>query len=135
MVIGVHCATQPQRTGLAFGQFTQDELVIREVRRATHDKLAHLIVKEWIQGSKQMLHCLDAPLGWPAALGQSLLHHRAGAAMAATTNALFVRMTDHPSNPAGLGLPKLDPVVMCRLRILSSKHALPRVGHRTIRGT
>jgi hypothetical protein len=79
---------------LAFGQFTQDELVVREVRRAARDEAAHLIVREWIQGSEQVLLCVDAPLGWPSALGQALVHHRAGAALAATADALFARMTD-----------------------------------------
>lgn len=42
-----------------------------------------------------VLLCLDAPVGWPVALGRELRTHRAGRALGADAGRLFRRATDH----------------------------------------
>jgi predicted nuclease with RNAse H fold len=94
-VVGIDCATQPQNTGLALGVFAEDRLVIQEVRRGRrHDRPVD-IVCNWIRAPGRVLLALDAPLGWPTALGQSLVSHRAGRPIVAPANDLFRRVTDH----------------------------------------
>lgn len=42
-----------------------------------------------------VLLCLDAPIGWPLALGRALVGHRAGAPVKVPADRLFRRATDH----------------------------------------
>jgi len=92
-IIGVDCATDPKKTGLALGAINGNKTVISEVTTGGTEKPVD-IIHEWIRNHKQVLLALDAPLGWPADLGNTLTVHRAGDGMGTDANDLFRRETD-----------------------------------------
>jgi len=95
IVVGVDCATQEERTGLAYGVL--DDAGVLELRRATlgtAGESAPATVAGWIAGAARYVVALDAPLGWPAALGSSLAAHAAGEFLEALPEHLFRRETD-----------------------------------------
>ncbi len=51
-------------------------------------------VAGWVGDAERCLLALDAPLGWPAALGPALAAHRAGAVIREPSDRLFRRETD-----------------------------------------
>jgi predicted nuclease with RNAse H fold len=93
-LIGVDCAVQPKHTGVAWAIPDGKVLTIREARCASNKASAASIVAQRIGESHRVLLALDAPLGWPAALGRELARHRAGAPLVPAAHAMFRRMTD-----------------------------------------
>ncbi len=93
-LIGIDCATQPNKVGLALAQWDGAVARIQECRTASAAESPIAIVNRWLQQSGTALLALDAPLGWPQALTESLVSHRAGAGMGASAHALFRRRTD-----------------------------------------
>ena len=94
-VLGVDCATDPRRTGLARAEFTPDgKLRIVEAELGRAEPRPGVRVADWLIGVDRHIVALDAPLGWPARLGPTLSQHRAGAAIEPDANALFRRATD-----------------------------------------
>jgi predicted RNase H-like nuclease len=94
-VVGVDCATQEQRTGLAYGVVDDEgELELKRVTLGTAGESAAATIAGWIAGSAQYVVALDAPLGWPAPLGDALFSHRAGETMDTEPERLFRRETD-----------------------------------------
>lgn len=91
-VIGIDCATDAKKVGLARGECHQGTLRIDEVCTLATWAEIESTVASWVAGST--LLALDAPLGWPAPLGEALAAHAAGQAIEGTTNALFRRETD-----------------------------------------
>jgi predicted nuclease with RNAse H fold len=92
VLLGMDCATQPAKTGLALGELKGGKLIIRRCGvglRSTAD-----VVLEWLDGAENVLFAFDAPLGWPIALGDELHRHQAGAALSAGSDALFRRAAD-----------------------------------------
>lgn len=92
-IIGIDCATAAEKTGLAMAQPAGDgwQLVAAQCGRdmAPVDRLV-----DWVSGAKRPLLCLDAPLGWPLAMGQVLNGHRAGDSLPAEADRLFHRQCD-----------------------------------------
>lgn len=91
-IIGIDCATDAKKVGLALclvseGRPRIDQLLVGQSWPAIDDQVAR-----WATGPT--LLALDAPLGWPAPLADSLHTHHAGAELAPTANALFRRTTD-----------------------------------------
>ena len=108
LVIGVDCATNPARVGLARGTVAGVRVEIEDVRLGTRATPPLDVVAEWVgQASGPVLLALDAPLGWPAPLGEALAGHRAGDAIDASAHALFRRATDRDVK-ARLGKQPLD---------------------------
>jgi len=94
-VIGVDCATDSSRMGLAFGRWRSGHrLVIEDVRSGAEPDPATIICK-WLQATPEpALIAIDAPLGWPAPLADGLRDHRAGSKLNGKPNDLFRRETD-----------------------------------------
>jgi len=91
-IVGIDCATVAQKVGLALcavegSRPRIDRLLVGESWPAIDEQLA-----EW--ATEPTLLALDAPLGWPAPMADSLHHHRAGAELPHPTNTLFRRKTD-----------------------------------------
>ncbi|WP_051693878.1 DUF429 domain-containing protein [Desulfohalovibrio reitneri] len=91
---GVDCATDPRRVGLALARLDGERLVVLEAlpgqsREQIADQLA-----DWLVSHPPLLLCLDAPLGWPAPLAESLSTHLAGDALPGDPDHLFSRLTD-----------------------------------------
>jgi predicted RNase H-like nuclease len=92
-IIGIDCAVQDKRVGLAFGVFNGESL---EVRFATPGRSEKVLgqVEEWINPKVPTLLAIDAPLGWPTPLGKTLVNHQAGQPIIDEANLLFRRETD-----------------------------------------
>lgn len=92
-VIGIDAAADAKNVGLAYGVVEGGRLRLREVCPGVgkQPELVERIVA-WVR--PPALLAIDAPLGWPRALGQELHGHRAGQPLAAGPNELFRRVTD-----------------------------------------
>lgn len=89
-VIGVDCATQVRKVGLARGTYQDGSLTLDEVRLGDAAIVETLVA--WVHGAVPVLLALDAPLGWPAGLGPTLVNHEAGGHI--SPGHLFNRLTD-----------------------------------------
>ena len=95
IAIGVDCATDEARTGLAFGVVPADgRLELRRATLGTAGESAAATVAGWIAGAERYVIGFDAPLGWPSALASALAQHRAGEYIAEPADRLFRRDTD-----------------------------------------
>jgi hypothetical protein len=93
-LIGIDCATDPKKTGLAVGDLRGKRLEINEATVGTsHEDIVSQIAG-WIDRKTPTVLALDAPLGWPTTLGRALIEHAAGSALPAAADAMFRRRTD-----------------------------------------
>jgi len=99
-IIGIDCATQEEKTGLALGHFDRRTLDV-EPPALGSKKPGHMrvdVVARWIMAAiardASVLIALDAPLGWPERLGPALTAHRAGQPIGVDADELFRRHTD-----------------------------------------
>lgn len=95
VLIGVDCATVPERTGVAVGRLVDDALFLDAVHPPDRTLDVEGIIVGALAGGEAAVLALDAPLGWPTALGDHLAQHHAGAPIPPTPAALFSRATDH----------------------------------------
>jgi predicted RNase H-like nuclease len=93
-IIGIDCATQPKRTGLARAVRTRDRYEVIELMVCDGDRHPVAVVADWLGGVGTALLALDAPLGWPVALGSALGTHAAGDPIMVPGDLLFRRITD-----------------------------------------
>ena len=91
-IIGVDLATNAKNVGLALCAITDGRPELLEVAIGKTWPAIDEQVASWT--TAPTLLALDAPLGWPAPLGESLHDHRAGAAFEHSPNAMFRRATD-----------------------------------------
>ncbi len=106
-IIGVDCATDPRKTGLALAACAGSAVAIRECTLGRPGSAVASQLLPWIEGAGPLLVALDAPLGWPAAMGGALAAHRAGMPLGVAPNELFRRHTDRVVK-ARLGKTPLD---------------------------
>jgi hypothetical protein len=94
-IIGIDCAAQPRDIGLALGYFDGQTTTIRHVISGCkiEDDVLNTAM-DWIRSGGQILLAVDAPLGWPIALGSVLIKHMAGAPTDTKADAMFRRLTD-----------------------------------------
>lgn len=94
-IVGVDCATQEERMGLARGVLSEaGTLAIERVTLGTAGESAAASVSQWITARPAFVLALDAPLGWPKALGGALSKHVAGAELRPSPDEMFRRDTD-----------------------------------------
>lgn len=91
-LIGIDCAVDPANTGLCMGDYKDGVLTVREALNGS-GRVPEEIAAGWT-GSGPLLVGLDAPLGWPSPLGDSLVSHRAGDFLDTPANRLFRRFCD-----------------------------------------
>lgn len=96
VLIGIDCATQPSKVGLALGELQGGTVRIRACQTGSTRELPHAVISRWLRESESesALLALDAPLGWSTALGDALAGHQAGVVMGACSDQLFRRATD-----------------------------------------
>ncbi len=94
-ILGVDCATLATKTGLARAVLEDGRWIVRDARVGTKDDPPAAVLAAWLAEDPGALLALDAPLGWPADLGEALVGHRAGDAIDAPSERLFARATDH----------------------------------------
>ena len=96
-IIGIDCAAQPKDVGIAIGACGQDGPRVESVlsaRSMVWDQIVEY-VSTLIDGANPILVALDAPLGWPQALGRALHAHIAGGALTGLgADQMFHRLTD-----------------------------------------
>jgi hypothetical protein len=93
-IIGIDCATVTKKVGLARGFLSDGELIIDQLTKPAARQSVCDVVADWIDPNIPTLLALDAPLGWPEALGQQLNVHSAGEVIPLDPNLLFRRETD-----------------------------------------
>ncbi|BAS26759.1 DUF429 domain-containing protein [Limnochorda pilosa] len=94
-LIGVDCATDESRIGVAVGVWENGRLGVRRGVRCGMGKTAvETILGECRPPERPTLLALDAPLGWPLELAEALMHHRAGEGLAVSPDAMFRRESD-----------------------------------------
>ena len=91
-LIGLDCAAQHEKFGLALGSLDGSRLVIHDVKIKQKAILPTLLM--WMKNYSPSILAFDSPLGWPAPLGEALASHEAGTALAVPPNDLFRRLTD-----------------------------------------
>lgn len=92
-IIGIDCATAREKTGLALARPFEDGWRL-EAAQSGREVEPSAVLVEWVSQARRPLLCLDAPLGWPLAMGQVLNGHRAGEALPAEADRLFHRRCD-----------------------------------------
>ena len=96
-IVGVDCASQDKHIGLACGTLGADnKLRILEVSAGPGpDRSIVDLLAGWLLPHPRVLLAIDAPLGWPRRLTESLQMHRAGEPLLEPKSTLLVRrMTD-----------------------------------------
>jgi predicted RNase H-like nuclease len=93
-LIGIDCATQSKNVGLACGDFNEGKIQIEEVLLGGRGISIVDVIAGWLSNTPEALIALDAPLGWPQALGSALHRHAAGEPIHIEPNQLFRRETD-----------------------------------------
>lgn len=94
MVIGLDCATEDSKVGVALGEYEAGAIRVLAVEVCSRERPAASIMTTWLAGATQALLAIDAPLGWPSQLACSLSGHQAGATISASPNDMFRRETD-----------------------------------------
>ncbi len=93
-VVGVDCAVDPRNVGLACAEYREGRMRLAEAGiGVSNADLVERIVGAARHGERVLL-ALDAPLGWPSPLGETLAAHRAGQSIERPANQLFRRETD-----------------------------------------
>jgi len=93
-LLGIDCATVPTKTGLALGELRGQVVYILRWATGTKRKPPAIIATDWLRDYDEALIALDAPLGWPRALGALLSTHKAGFPIQHAADKLFRRATD-----------------------------------------
>ena len=94
-LVGIDCATQPRKVGLARGHLEGVRVIADECFCGGPSADPAEIVTSWIGEVETVLLALDSPLGWASALGPSLASHQAGVAFDVPPHSLFRRLTDN----------------------------------------
>lgn len=93
-LIGIDCATQSNKVGIARGYFEAGKATVQDVMVGSKQTSMVSIISEWIKSSSVTLIALDAPLGWPISLGKAVYQHQAGRPIEVDPNFMFRRLTD-----------------------------------------
>jgi hypothetical protein len=91
-ILGVDCAVDPRRRGVARGRMQGESCRLDAVWRGDRVDLPDLVRQALAAGP--VVLALDAPLGWPRAMAAALTGHRAGAPLPVAPHDLFRRRTD-----------------------------------------
>jgi predicted nuclease with RNAse H fold len=123
-VVGLDCATDDERIGLALGEHDAGVMRVTHVTACSRERTAAPTVAEWFSSSQRGLLAVDAPLGWPAGLRTALATHKAGDAIAVEPHQMFRRQTDlfvHEhigKTPLDVGADRIARTAHAALRIL-----------------
>ncbi|MEJ2539074.1 MAG: DUF429 domain-containing protein [Gemmatimonadota bacterium] len=121
-IIGIDCATQPGKVGVAVAEYGPTGMVVETVEVGIPGLGAHLA--DVVAGAPRTLIAMDAPLGWPHPLKNALHTHEAGAYLEPSAHALFRRHTDRfirreiGQQPLDVGADRIARTARAALQIL-----------------
>ncbi|MEZ5417277.1 MAG: DUF429 domain-containing protein [Vicinamibacterales bacterium] len=125
LIVGVDCATEDARIGLALAERPNGRARLLEARACAKDAPAADTILEWLrERGRPVLFAIDAPLGWPQPLGTALVGHRAGQRVDVAPNELFRRTTDRfvqqhlGKTPLDVGADRIARTAHAALRLL-----------------
>jgi predicted nuclease with RNAse H fold len=133
LLVGLDAASQPENFGYAIGTLSQGRIDLADVNvlKSKHQPDAlEAIVAPALQSAERALVAIDAPLGWPSKLGDTLSRHRAGEEIAAGKSVVFSRETDRiveakiGKRPLEIGADKIARAAHSALAALSRLRAL-----------
>jgi hypothetical protein len=94
-IVGLDCATVDAKVGIALGNLGNGGLEIQDATLCTRERAAANVIAGWVRDSQgRVWIAIDAPLGWPKQLAETLINHRAGMSIETPANAMFRRATD-----------------------------------------
>lgn len=132
-LVGIDCATDPRKVGLALGEWYGEGVSVRAAELGESREGLARRVAGWLPSRGPALLALDAPLGWPGALGQALADHRAGQPVEGDPQHLFRRETDRAVRervglqPLDVGADRIARTAVAALRLLAELREL--TGH------
>lgn len=94
LVIGLDAAAQWKKFGYSIGQFADGRVMIESAGLLGDAAGLAQKIGVPLRSCKDAIISIDAPLGWPKALGDALVRHHVGATLAPLPNELFRRVTD-----------------------------------------
>ncbi|WP_020677320.1 DUF429 domain-containing protein [Geopsychrobacter electrodiphilus] len=124
-IIGIDCATEPQKRGVACARFENGVCIVDETATGLTDSQIADLVINCKEQFKNVLLALDAPLGWPEGLGIGLVGHHAGQHLPGSANNLFRRETDRfikkrfNKQPLDVGADRIARTAHSALRLLA----------------
>jgi predicted RNase H-like nuclease len=125
-LVGVDCATDPSRMGLARGVYTSGRTKVTKVKLGSRVRSVAAELRPWIDDLERTLLAIDAPLGWPRPLGAFLADHCAGDPTTKNANVLFRRETDRvvrralAKQPLDVGADRIARTAVAALTLLGS---------------
>lgn len=93
-ILGIDAAVDPRNIGFALLEHRSGRWRVTAAQTGTKDSDPAEAAHKLLNIEQPLLVAIDAPLGWPEALKDSLGAHQAGTAMAHEANELFARDTD-----------------------------------------
>lgn len=93
-IIGLDAASDSKKFGYVVCRYGREALALEQSGLLSERDAWNRLVKCCKGGRERTLLAIDAPLGWPSPLGDSLVTHQAGDRLTAPPNDLFRRETD-----------------------------------------
>ncbi len=93
-IVGIDVATDPKKCFFSVATLIGSACSLINVVAGTASEELIGLISDIHQSRGTVLLAIDAPLGWPAPLGEALAHHRAGEAIKTEANDVFRRKTD-----------------------------------------
>lgn len=129
-IIGIDCAVDEKNIGVAVGEYSNGGFAITKLPVRKQGETIARMVSDLIVQSEKTLLALDAPLGWPSALGKALVDHTAGSFIASSSENLFRRATDRlvkkyfGKQPLDVGADRIARTALAALKLLESVREL-----------
>lgn len=125
-IIGIDCASDPRNMGFARGRVRDFHCQLETSVAGTTSEKNIDLVATWLASGDPTLLCIDAPLGWPVALGNGIHGHTAGSEIPAEPNMMFRRETDREikrrinKQPLDVGADRIARTAHAALRFLGA---------------
>ena len=124
VIVGVDCATESAKVGVALGTWEDGSVSVTAAKTCGRVPPRDVIC-EWLDiVDDRVLLAIDAPLGWPAELGDTLVGHSAGEEIRVPKNEIFRRATDRfiqktiHKTPLDVGADRIARTAHAALRLL-----------------
>lgn len=126
-LISIDCATSDSKVGLALSDYDGAAVVLRGAGISSRAAPAADRIVDWVRGyHSSVLFAIDAPLGWPAPMGDVLIRPLAGQPVNTAPNEMFRRTTDrfmhdiHGKTPLDVGADRIARTAHSALTLLAT---------------